>query len=419
MWACINIPSASAIMCLFSVGRYSRYRVRQCTWWYFSEISPISFPRLNHIAYKLHATVFKALVPFQLLVAQLRRYRRGNKEPFVGHLSGLGESSVSLGAVFPATYYQPVRVCCNCYRVYSMIYETRTKSVRRLDAQAAAAAPGGGGEPRNTFGRRRSSSNNSNNVGTHLGERQRRSSKRARDGAGPRRGEKESFRLQDSIAHELGANNGSRGGRQDRGALQAESGCHPLSHLCGSGDLRRDGDDEPDRTEEESESLSGESLALMRAQAAIDGLTRGDICELRSFAKPPAAVNMVAAALMIALTGQGEPTAAGWLSAKRYMTNIDRLFAAVAGLDLSSLRVSQTRKLESYARNPAFRPDVIACVSLPASKICAWVLGVLVSWLGFQSGCFLCPIRANLLYNISSRLLLHPSLCTRTLPGVG
>lgn len=130
--------------------------------------------------------------------------------------------------------------------------------------------------------------------------------------------------------------------------------------------------------DEEFESVSGESLALMRAQAAIDELTRGDICELRSFAKPPAAVNMVSAALMIALTGHGEPTAAGWLSAKRYMTNIDRLFGAVAGLDLSNLRVSQTRKLEAYIRNPAFRPDVVACVSLPASKICAWILGVLV-----------------------------------------
>ncbi|CAN0307929.1 unnamed protein product, partial [Ectocarpus sp. 12 AP-2014] len=78
-----------------------------------------------------------------------------------------------------------------------------------------------------------------------------------------------------------------------------------------------------------------------------------------------------------ALTGQGEPTAAGWLSARRYMTNIDKLFAAISGLDLNTLRVSQTRKLETYTRNPAFRPEIIACVSLPASKICAWVLGVL------------------------------------------
>lgn len=121
-----------------------------------------------------------------------------------------------------------------------------------------------------------------------------------------------------------------------------------------------------------------ETIALKRAQAAIDSLTRPDICELRSFSKPPAAVNMVAAALMIALTGSGEPNATGWLAAKRFMINVDRLFAAVGGLDLDTLRVSQIRKLEGYARNPAFRPGIIACVSLPASKICAWVLGVLV-----------------------------------------
>eukprot|EP00752_Nemacystus_decipiens_P018599 g16677.t1 len=273
-----------------------------------------------------------------LVDQQLRRYRRGNNEPFVGHLSGLGESSVSLGAVFPATYYQPVRVCGNCYRVYSMIDEARTKSVKRLDdqAEAAAAAAAGTGvgiATRTIAGNGSCSSNRP--------QWQSRAAKRARGGPGPWR----ASRVHASTARK-----------------------------------QEDGEGEQDiLLDEKSDSVSGESLALMRAQAAIDELTRGDICELRSFAKPPAAVNMVAAALMIALTGHGEPTAAGWLSAKRYMTNIDKLFGAVAGLDLGSLRVSQTRKLEAYARNPAFRPDVVACVSLPASKICAWILGVLLS----------------------------------------
>lgn len=133
-------------------------------------------------------------------------------------------------------------------------------------------------------------------------------------------------------------------------------------------------------SKETGQGESQETLALLRAQAAIDGLTRGDICELRSFSKPPAAVNMVAAALMIALTGEGEPSAAGWLASKRFMTNVDSLFAAIAGLDLDRIKVSQIRELESYARNPAFRPEIISFVSLPASKLCAWVLGVLVSF---------------------------------------
>ncbi|CAM9159639.1 unnamed protein product [Ectocarpus fasciculatus] len=245
-----------------------------------------------------------------LIDQQLRRYRRGNKEPFVDHLSGLGESSVSLGAVFPATYYRPVRVCRNCYRVYSMVDEARTKSVKRLDAQAAAAA-----------------------------------------------------------ADRIHSGSPSRGVSQPTGDTQFS--------LTAQGSYPGKGEEEEERERRNETSVSGESRALMRAQAAIDGLTRGDICELRSFTKPPAAVNMVTAALMIALTGQGEPTAAGWLSARRYMTNVDKLFAAISGLDLNTLRVSQTRKLETYTRNPAFRPEIVACVSLPASKICAWVLGVL------------------------------------------
>lgn len=255
-----------------------------------------------------HLALSRGAVP----LPQLRRYRRGNKEPFVDHLSGLGESSVSLGAVFPATYYRPVRVCRNCYRVYSMVDEARTKSVKRLDAQAAAAAA-------------------------------------------------------DRI----------RSGSPSRGVPQPTGDTHFSSTAQGSYPGKGEEEEEWERRNETS--VSGESRALMRAQAAIDGLTRGDICELRSFTKPPAAVNMVTAALMIALTGQGEPTAAGWLSARRYMTNVDKLFAAISGLDLNTLRVSQTRKLETYTRNPAFRPEIVACVSLPASKICAWVLGVLVS----------------------------------------
>lgn len=277
--------------------------------------------------------------------SQLRRYRRGDKESFIGHLSGLGESSVSLGAAFPATYYRPVRVCHNCYRVYSMVDEARTKSVRRLDAEAAAAAARG----------------------------------LSRDGTGGQRQQKRR-------APKRGRGSEVAGGVSTGGANEASNQSTQRVKFDASSSGTARGDDgggwgDAGAGEEGSDAVSGESLALMRAQTAIDGLTRGDICELRSFAKPPPAVNMVVAALMIAITGEGEPTPAGWLNAKRFMTNVDKLFAAVAGLDLDNLRVSQTRKLEAYVRNPAFRPDTVACVSLPASKLCAWVLGVLVSGL--------------------------------------
>ena len=224
----------------------------------------------------------------------------------MGHLSGLSESSLPLGAIFPATYYQPARVCRNCFRAYSVIDEARSKSVRHLDARAEGI-------------RKRWKIN---------WRRQPPAAKRAR------RGEEIS----------------------SSGKQEIEDWCRP-SH---------------------SEAPSKETTALMRAQAAINGLTQRDIRELRSFSKPPAAVNMVAAALMIVLTGRGEPTSDGWLSAKRYMADSDNLFAAISNLDLDTLRTSQRKELEAYARNPAFRPAVIASVSLPASRLCAWILGVLV-----------------------------------------
>lgn len=249
-----------------------------------------------------------------------------------------------------------------------MVDEARTKTVKRLDAQAAEAAAfatgGGFGTTTTTLSQRDTTSNNG---GKKYGQPQPRAAKRVRGSSSI------PFEQEDG-----GWNDSARGSRR----IQGDPPSSPVFLSDSRG--KREGEQRQEERSEASSSVSGESLALMRAQAAIDGLTRGDICELRSFAKPPAAVNMVVAALMIALTGHGEPTASGWLSAKRYMTNVDKLFATVAGLDLNSLRVSQTRKLEAYVRNPAFRPGIIACVSLPASKICAWVLGVLVSGSGID-----------------------------------
>lgn len=263
-----------------------------------------------------------------------------------------------------------------------MVDKARTSSVKRLDAQAAEAAASAAGGGVGTTALSKGSSA-SRNGAQKYGQPQLRAAKRVRGGGGPRQGEELSSLVHSNNSMPLEQEHGGRS-HSARGSGRVYDS--PPSSPVFLSD-RRGKEEEEQRKEERREgsaSMSGESLALMRAQTAIDGLTRGDICELRSFAKPPAAVNMVVAALMIALTGQGEPTAAGWLCAKRYMTNIDKLFAAVAGLDLNTLRVSQTRKLEAYVRNPAFRPSIIACVSLPASKICAWVLGVLVSGAGIS-----------------------------------
>lgn len=283
------------------------------------------------------------------LFIQLKQYRRGGKEPFVNHLSGLGESSVSMGALFPATYYQRVRVCNNCYRVYTVVDSARTKSVKRLDSRAARKCAGGPARDDGGNGRH---------------GQQQPAAKRARVLAGNRaNGGQAQGRKVPAVA----PSSYHAGGESSVGVSRPE--VDPSSAVRGRGEEEGEGD---------IGGASQETLALLKAQAAIDGLTRRDICELRSFSKPPAAVNMVAAALMIALTGDGEASARGWLASKKFMVNVDKLFAEIAGLDLDSIRVSQIRKLEAYAQNPAFRPDAIACVSLPASKLCAWVLGVLV-----------------------------------------
>lgn len=224
--------------------------------------------------------------------------------------------------------------------MYTTVDAARTKSVRRLDSRAAAARGEGSSGPAGPAGRVRQGQPATKRARVRSTEgRAREASSGVVDPSSLTKGDAVTFGVHDSVG--LGWSGGS--GEGERG-----------------------------------NNLSMESHALMRAQAAIDGLSRGDVCELRSFSKPPAAVNMVVAALMILLTGDGEPSASGWLTAKRFMTNVDMLFVAIAGLDLDNLRASQVRKLEAYVRNSAFRPEIIACVSLPASKLCAWVLGILV-----------------------------------------
>lgn len=268
-----------------------------------------------------------------------------------------------------------------------MIDAARTKSIRRLNmrtttaATAAVAAGGIRDEQRNSLKDRR--------------QRQ--------DAARERRGEKRDQPYNDKIHRKRGR---SRQGLPIDRVWSAQSSQNA-------------------HTEEDVQkgacSLSVESMALVRAQKAIDGLTRGDICELRTFSKPPAAVTMVTAALMIILTGHGEPTAAGWVSAKRYMTNIDKLFAALAGLDVASLKLSQTSKVETYAKNPAFRPEVVACVSIPASKICAWVLGILVSADVHDSTSRrpLPPVVLRISCSVSARHRWRPSGLSWTLISMG
>ena len=113
--------------------------------------------------------------------------------------------------------------------------------------------------------------------------------------------------------------------------------------------------------------------ALRRAQEAVAGLSKSDVAELRSFAKPPPAVTMVTSALMIMLTGEQLP----WDAAKRVLANGERFLQMLAEFHPDDLTPAQLRMLRPFVRSTSFHPSVIEPVSRCASKFCGWTLGML------------------------------------------
>ncbi len=117
---------------------------------------------------------------------------------------------------------------------------------------------------------------------------------------------------------------------------------------------------------------------MARAEAAIACLTKSDISEMRSFNNPAPAVQMVARAVMLLLTG--EPNMA-WKKSRRFMANGDRFF----GMLTRSMRAVGNEKelprarfvaLRRFTEHPNFHPDCIEPISSSAARFCAWVLGM-------------------------------------------
>ncbi|CAM9532239.1 unnamed protein product [Discosporangium mesarthrocarpum] len=290
-----------------------------------------------------------------LIEQQLRRYHRGEAGEYTYDISGLADSSLPIGAAYPAVFYESLRVCRNCHRVYTIVEEARTRAVAKIKGHGVETGhllrgAGKGGKGRKGKKRARAGEG----LGVEEGG--------AEKGRGPETGG------ESILSPDIGTEGDSLRGHQPATTYQEG---RAISQ--GRGDGRELGEDGDAGTSLETE-------ALGYAQAAINGLTRGDICELRSFLKPPPAVNMAVAALMIILTGSGEPSPEGWAMAKHYMTDVDKVYRGIMKLDPASVRTSQARKIEAYARNPLFRPEVLECISLPASKLCGWVLGVLEAY---------------------------------------
>merc|ERR1711871_888086 len=109
--------------------------------------------------------------------------------------------------------------------------------------------------------------------------------------------------------------------------------------------------------------------AFNNALKALDALSKDDINEIKSFAKPPEMVQVVMEAVCI-LLGRGTD----WKSAKALlgeMTFMDQL----KNYDKDNIKKKIIKKINTkkYVKNPKMTPDAIGKVSTAAKSLCMWI----------------------------------------------
>jgi len=106
--------------------------------------------------------------------------------------------------------------------------------------------------------------------------------------------------------------------------------------------------------------------ALNAAVNALSALNKNDITEIKSFAKPPALVQMTMEAVCI--LKQEKPD---WDTAKR-MLGDSNFMKSLMEFDKDHIPENVVRKLKKYVDDPNFQPDIVAKQSNAAKSLCMW-----------------------------------------------
>eukprot|EP00753_Platysulcus_tardus_P011845 PLAT3317.25.p1 GENE.PLAT3317.25~~PLAT3317.25.p1 ORF type:complete len:2725 (+),score=1732.12 PLAT3317.25:536-8176(+) len=107
--------------------------------------------------------------------------------------------------------------------------------------------------------------------------------------------------------------------------------------------------------------------ALQRAMAEVDKLDKSSITEVKSYLKPPAAVQMVLSAVMILF---GENT--DWVTARKKISEVNFL-QQVKNFAKDSITNSTLAKIKRYTSKDGFSGEEVGRVSRAAGALCIWV----------------------------------------------
>jgi dynein heavy chain len=107
--------------------------------------------------------------------------------------------------------------------------------------------------------------------------------------------------------------------------------------------------------------------ALNNAIKALDSLSKSDITEVKSFAKPPPAVQTVMEAVCILLGEKPD-----WDSAKKLLTNAG-FMDSLKTYDKDNIPASYIKKIKKYTAMEEMAVDNVKKVSKAATSLCMWV----------------------------------------------
>jgi dynein heavy chain len=107
--------------------------------------------------------------------------------------------------------------------------------------------------------------------------------------------------------------------------------------------------------------------ALNSAVKALDALSKADITEVKSFAKPPPAVMTVMEAVCILLGSK--PT---WDDSKKLLGD-STFMEQLKGYDKDNIPAAYLKKIAKYVADPDFAVEMVGKVSKAAKSLCMWV----------------------------------------------
>lgn len=270
----------------------------------------------------------------------LDRHARGKDGDYVRGGGGAGgtDGHHLVGWKYPGVYYRPVRVCLNCYMVYTLIDGARARALQK--------------DRRND--RRR--------CGRHHPVASKVNNSDQSPSCDLRHGKGLTFAADYPLARDGEDNRASR----TCPSLDGDS----TTAVINTGLPRHDDD---------SHEHSPQALSLAEARRAMDAVSQGDVSELRSFGHPPAAVGHVVSVVLSLLEGEineeDKAAAASWAHARAVMGRSEFL-TRLQTLDPRTVTPRLIEAMQPVLDSPGFDPAVVRPLSNAAGNLCLWALGV-------------------------------------------